>query len=111
MPMAPTRARIPVPLLAATAGVGLALGGLLVGFGPVGGDPDLMYRPIKLELARALGQGRLPFWSDRFGLGVPLVAESHAAAFYPLNPVLYRLLDVFDAYRLSMWLHYVATAA
>jgi hypothetical protein len=80
----------------------------LVGYGPVGGDPDLMYRPIKSELARSLRQGRLPFWSDRFGLGVPLVAESHVAAFYPPNLVLYRFLDVAAAYGLAMWLHYLA---
>ncbi len=60
---------------------------------------------------RALAAGRLPFWSDRFGLGIPLVAESHVAAFYPPNLVFYRLLGVSSAYRLSMWLHFVALAA
>ena len=91
--------------------VGTILGGLLVGDEPVGGDPDRMYRPLKSELARALEHGRLPFWSDKFGLGLPLVAESHVAAFYPPNLVLYRVLDVPAAYRLSMWLHYLALAA
>jgi len=99
------------PLIAACAAVGLVLGGLLVGYEPVGGDPDRIFRPIKAELARTLREGRVPFWSDRFGLGVPLVAESHAAAFYPPNALLYRLLDVGAAYRLAMWLHYVALAA
>src|SRR5690349_15431999 len=80
------------PLLLALALVGTTLGGLLVGYEPVGGDPDRMYRPLKSELARALAEGRLPFWSARFGLGVPLVAESHVAAFYPPNLVLYRVL-------------------
>src|SRR5579864_166424 len=97
-----------IPLWAAVLAVGSLLGGLLVGYEPVGGDPDTMYRPIKTELARALQDGRLPFWSDRFGLGVPLLAESHAAAFYPLNLAFYSLLDVSVAYRLAMWLHYVA---
>jgi hypothetical protein len=91
--------------------VGLALGGLLIGYEPIGGDPDRLYRPIKSELARSLHDGGLPFWSDRFGLGVPLVAESHVAAFYPPNWLLYRALDVAAAYRLSMWLHYLALAA
>jgi hypothetical protein len=99
------------PLLLALALVGMVLGGLLVGYEPVGGDPDRLYRPLKSELARALGEGRLPFWSPRFGLGVPLVAESHVAAFYPPNLVLYGLFDVSAAYRLSMWLHYVAVVA
>jgi hypothetical protein len=91
--------------------VGATLGGLLVGYEPIGGDPDRLYRPIKMELARSLHAGTLPFWSDRFGLGVPLVAESHAAAFYPPNWLLYGFLDVSAAYRLSMWLHYLALAA
>jgi hypothetical protein len=100
--------RVHAPLLLALALVGTVLGGLLVGFEPVGGDPDRLYRPLKSELARALKEGRLPFWSNRFGLGVPLVAESHVAALYPLNLLLYGLIDVSIAYRLSMWLHYVA---
>ena len=84
---------------------------MLAGIEPVGGDPDLMYRPIKQELARRLRAGTLPYWSDHFGLGVPLVAESHVAAFYPPNWLLYRALDVPTAYRLSLWLHFVALAA
>ena len=96
------------PLLLSLLLVGTVLGGLLVGYEPIGGDPDRMYRPLKSELARALEHGQLPFWSHRFGLGVPLIAESHVAAFYPPNLVLYRLLDVSTAYRLSMWLHYLA---
>ena len=96
--------------IAALAAVGLIVGGLLVGWEPTGGDPDRVYRPIKTELSRSLQEGQLPFWSDRFGLGVPLVAESQVGAFYPLNWVLYRALDVSVAYRLSMWLHYLALA-
>ena len=42
---------------------------------------------------------------------MPLVAESHVAAFYPPNWVLYRALDVAIAYRLSLWLHFIALAA
>jgi hypothetical protein len=91
--------------------VGLLLGGLLLGYEPVGGDPDRIFRPIKAELARSLREGALPFWSERFGLGIPLVAESHVAAFYPPNWLLYRVLDVSNAYRLSMWLHHMALAA
>ena len=100
--------RADAPLLLALALVGTVLSGLLVGYEPVGGDPDRLYRPLKSELARALREGRLPFWSSRFGLGVPLVAESHVAAFYPPNLLLYSSLDLSLAYRLSMWLHYVA---
>jgi hypothetical protein len=94
----------------AVVAVGLLLGGLLVGYEPVGGDPDRIFRPIKAELARALHEGRLPYWSDRFGLGAPLLAESHAGAFNPPNWLLYAALDVSAAYRLSMWLHHLALA-
>jgi len=100
-----------VPLFCSLAMVGAILGGLLGGYEPVGGDPDRLYRPLKSELARSLSEGRLPYWSQRFGLGVPLVAESHVAAFYPPNLALYGILDVSTAYRLAMWLHYVALAA
>jgi len=93
------------PMLAAVCVVGIMLSPVLFGYAPLGGDPELMYQPIKVELSRALSAGRLPFWSDRFGLGVPLVAESHVAAFYPPNWFFYRFLDVATAYRLTMWLH------
>ena len=76
------------PLALAMALVGIVLGGLLIGYEPVGGDPDRLYRPLKSELSRSLAAGELPFWSNRFGLGVPLVAESHVAAFYPPNLLL-----------------------
>ena len=91
--------------------VGVVLGPLLAGFVPFGGDPVLIYQPIKTELARALSNGGLPFWSDRLGLGVPLVAESHVAALYPPNWLFYRLCEVGTAYRVMMWLHMVALSA
>ena len=91
--------------------VGIPLGPILAGFTPIGGDPVLLYQPLKLELARALSAGRLPYWSDLIGLGVPLVAESHVAAFYPPNWLSYRICDVLTAYRLMMVLHMLALAA
>ena len=99
------------PVLIALALVGFLLGGLLVGYEPVGGDPDRLYRPLKEELHRFLAAGRLPFWSGRFGLGIPLVAESHVAAFYPLNWLFYTFCNVSVAYRLAMWLHYLFLTA
>ena len=103
-----SRERLSFPLLSSLAIVALTLGGLLIGYEPVSGDPDCLYRPIKGELASALQSGSLPFWSDHFGLGVPLAAESHVAAFYPPNWAAYRFLNVSTAYRLSMWIHYLA---
>lgn len=99
------------PGVLAILGIGLALGPLLIGIEPVGGDPERLYRPVKQELARALREGRLPWWSDRFGVGMPMVAESHAAASYPPNWLLYSLLPVHPAYRLAMWAHHVLMSA
>jgi hypothetical protein len=104
------RRRLPAPLLSALV-VGGVLAPLLAGYEPVGGDADRFNRPVKAELARALRAGTVPFWSDRYGLGAPLVAESQCGAFYPVNHVLYRVLDVGPAYRLAMWAHHVGMAA
>jgi hypothetical protein len=109
--MAVTRTIVDRWMLAAVSVVGVVFSPVLTGFAPVGGDPELLYQPIKAELGRALSAGELPFWSDRLGLGVPLVAESHVAAFYPPNWLLYRLLSTGSAYRLSLWLHMVGLAA
>ena len=93
----------------AIALVGTVLSVLLVGYEPVGGDPDRLYRPLKSELARAPQGGpatvleqSLRAWCSarrrepRRGI---LSTESFASI---------SSLDVSLAYRLSMWLHYVA---
>jgi hypothetical protein len=98
------------PILIPMLVVGTLLFPLLVGIEPVGGDAYLMYRPIKKELAQSLREGQLPYWSDHFGIGMPLAAESHVAAFYPPNWLSYRLFEVATFYRLSMWLHFIALA-
>ena len=103
--------RLLCPAVVVVGLTGLILGGLLVGFEPVGGDPDRLYRPLKEEFARYLSRGQLPFWSDRFGLGIPLLAESHVAAFYPPNWLIYSLAGLSTAYRMAMWLHYIFLAA
>lgn len=86
----------------------ILIGPLLAGLMPFGDDPVLLYQPIKQELSRALAAGRLPLWSDRIGLGIPLAAESHVAAFYPPNWLFYRIWDVATAYRVSMAVHLLA---
>ena len=92
-------------LLAAVTTVAIALGALPLGFAPIGDDADRLYKPLKTELARDLRAGIEPWWSDRFGLGFPLIAESHIAAFYPPNRLFYRVLDVPTAARFSLWVH------
>ena len=44
-------------MLAAVCVVGAVMAPVLAGFAPLGGDPELMYQPIKAELARSLGRG------------------------------------------------------
>ncbi len=73
--------------------------------------PTASIAPSNTELHQFLATRQLPFWSDRFGLGIPLVAESHVAAFYPLNWLFYTLCKVSVAYRLAMWLHYLFLTA
>ncbi len=97
--------------LFAVAVAAILTGPLLAGLMPFGDDPVLLYQPIKRELSRALAEGRLPLWSDRIGLGIPLAAESHVAAFYPPNWLFYRFWDVATAYRLSMGVHLLALLA
>jgi len=101
---------LPPPLVATLGLVAITLSGLFVGYEPIGADPDNMYRPIKAELSRALKNGSLPLWSDLFGLGIPLAAESHVATFYPPNLVLYGGLELSTAYRMSIFFHFLALA-
>lgn len=83
---------------------------LAIGHGVIGGDPDRAYLPYKSELQRSLREGRLPHWSTRFGLGVPLLAESQVAALYPPN-WLYAGWDVATTYHLLQLAHYLLLAA
>ncbi len=106
-----TLRRLLCPAVVTVGLAGLLVGGLPVGFEPVGGDPDRLYRPLKEEFARFLARGQLPLWSDRFGLGIPLLAESHVAAFYPPNWLIYSIAGISTAYRMAMWLHYLFLAA
>ena len=43
---------------AAIGVVAIVMAPVLVGFAPQGGDPELMYQPIKTELGRALADGQ-----------------------------------------------------
>ena len=47
-----TLRRLLCPAVVTVGLAGLLVGGLLVGFEPVGGDPDRLYRPLKEEFAR-----------------------------------------------------------
>jgi hypothetical protein len=96
-------------LLAATVGLGLAVGvwhGLVEGGGLVGGDTYPYFLPQKIVLAESFAAGELPLWHNLTGLGYPLHAESQAGVFYPTNQILYRLLTVNAAYNTSILIHY-----
>lgn len=101
------RSRTGFALLGALAVVAIALGALPLGYAPTGDDADRLYRPLKTVLAEDLRKHSEPWWSDRFGLGFPLIAESHIAAFYPPNRLFYRRLDVSTAARWSLWIHFL----
>jgi hypothetical protein len=48
--------------------------------------------PIRAEVTRALMLGKLPLWTPLLQGGMPLFAEGHTAALYPLNPLLHFFL-------------------
>ena len=105
------RQRLATPGLAAVAAVGMALGGLLVGYEPVGGRPrpDLPADQGRAGPGPARGPAALlerPLRPGRAAGG-----REPRRGLLPAQLVLYRLLDVAAAYRLSMWLHYPALAA
>jgi hypothetical protein len=88
--------------------VALALVGypLLLGRVYNGGDITRLYLPQRVELARALRQGRLPWWTPRMGLGYPLLAGGEMGALYPPNWLIYGLLPAETGLTVSITLHY-----
>jgi hypothetical protein len=76
------------------------------GGGLLGGDIYAYYLPQKAFYAECLRDGTLPFWNNRIGNGYPQLAESQTGVLYPLNLVLYRVLDLNTAYNASLLFHY-----
>ncbi len=68
-------------------------------------DIQRIYLPFGTELSRALGSGRLPFWTTGILTGFPLLAEGHVAALYPIYLLLFRLLPPPFAISYGMLLH------
>jgi len=48
------------------------------------GDLIQLVAPSGAEVRRAFAEGRLPFWNDRVGAGMPLLADPQAQALQPL---------------------------
>ncbi len=70
----------------------LVLGGVLwlyrrlvAGWVLAGGDLQTYFFPYWTAAARALQAGRLPLWNPYLFAGAPLLANSQAGVFYPLN--------------------------
>ncbi|MFM7317812.1 MAG: hypothetical protein ACKO5E_12780 [bacterium] len=82
----------------------------LAGLEVTGGDPDRFFRPLKSELVRNIKQFQLPLWSDLFGFGMPLAAQSEIGAFYLPHYFIYGIFGVGSGYRLSMVLHQALAA-
>ena len=45
-----------------------------------GDDISSIFLPLRVELTRALAEGRLPLWSSYVESGFPIFAEDHIAA-------------------------------
>ncbi len=63
----------------------LAYRRLLAGWALAGGDLQMYFFPYWAEAARALQAGRLPLWNPYLFAGAPMLANSQAGVFYPLN--------------------------
>jgi len=74
-------------------------------FGFAAGDLSSFFYPVRLQLARALAEGRLPLWEPGMGAGFPLFAEGQVAALYPPNLILFRLLPTPLALSWSILAH------
>ncbi|MBI5030791.1 MAG: YfhO family protein [Chloroflexi bacterium] len=70
------------------------------------GDFQIFYYPIRVELARAFAQGRLPLWEPGIAAGFPLLAEGQIAALYPVSHLLYRILPIQFALGYELLLHH-----
>ncbi len=57
------------------------------------GDILWLFLPIRTELARAIGEGRLPLWTPALQAGFPLFAEGEVAALYPVNLIFHRIFS------------------
>jgi hypothetical protein len=72
-----------------------------------GSDMMMQSYPARAELATALGEGRLPLWTDDLFLGFPVAAEGQVGTFYPLNLLFFASLPTDRAYTVLMVLHVV----
>ncbi|MBK7368271.1 MAG: hypothetical protein IPJ04_10265 [Candidatus Eisenbacteria bacterium] len=65
-------------------------------------DVPRQYEPIQHQVGRALSHGELPLWNSSTQSGVPLLANVHAGALYPLN-LAHLALTPATAYAWLVW--------
>ena len=91
-------------LLAAAAW--LLFGDVLRGHVYYGGDIARIYLPLRTALSAALREGRLPWWTNKVGIGYPLVAAGEAGALYPPNWLTALLWPPEQSLTITILLHY-----
>ncbi len=74
-----------LPYLLMVLGVLFLYRRLVAGWGLAGGDLQTYFFPYWTAAARALQAGQLPLWNPYLFVGAPLLANSQAGVFYPLN--------------------------
>ncbi len=57
--------------------------------------------PLRYAFSQALGEGRLPLWSDGMFSGFPIFAEGQGGPLYPLNLIFYPFLPFWQALNLT----------
>ncbi|MFN8588143.1 MAG: YfhO family protein [Candidatus Eisenbacteria bacterium] len=94
--------------------LGVVLAGLALFAGPLAQrgaffyrDVPRQYEPIQHQVGRALSHGELPLWNSSTQSGVPLLANVHAGALYPLN-LAHLALTPATAYAWLVWAHWVS---
>ncbi|MFN2198750.1 MAG: hypothetical protein ACK2UW_21705, partial [Anaerolineales bacterium] len=74
------------------------------------GDTFLYFYPYWHAAAEALREARIPFWNPVIFMGVPMLANSQAGFFYPLNWPLWFLLETPYAVSAAILLHILIAA-
>jgi len=74
------------------------------------GDILWIYFPTRVELARALAENRLPLWTPGVQAGLPLFADGHVTALYPLNLLFYKLVPAHLAFSYTILFNLIWTS-
>lgn len=96
-----------LPIVLVLVGAGwLLFGAALCGSVYYGGDIARIYLPLRAALTSALREGRLPWWTNKVGLGYPLVAAGEAGALYSPNWLVSLIWPPEQSLTITVLLHY-----